>query len=204
VFEGRLASEVVCGTCGHTSRRTEALLDLSLDVPVQHVAATTRSRQDAPPPRCSLAACLASFTAPEPLADYHCERCRCPRAATKQLLLLAAPLYLCIVLKRFAWTVGTAKIDTQVDFPLRELNLSPYVSRLATPPPLYDLHSVVVHHGSGLKVGHYTAYGYNDKRGGWAHFNDARVTPATEDEVAACQAYMLFYHARPLLPQAPA
>jgi ubiquitin carboxyl-terminal hydrolase 44/49 len=200
VFEGRLVSEVVCGTCAFASRRAETLLDLSLDVPVQHVATTTRSRQDAAPPHCTLAACLQSFTAAEALTDYMCEKCRAPRAATKQLLLLAAPQYLCVVLKRFAWTVGTAKIDTQVEFPLRGLDLRPYCSRLATPPPLYDLHSVVVHHGSGLKVGHYTAYSFNEKRDGWSHFNDARVTPATAEEVAGCQAYMLFYHARPLLP----
>lgn len=58
IFEGRLVSEVTCLACKTISRREEALLELSLDIPLQHLAAGTRRRADDPLPECSLHNCL--------------------------------------------------------------------------------------------------------------------------------------------------
>jgi ubiquitin carboxyl-terminal hydrolase 44/49 len=76
-----------------------------------------------------------------------------------------------LVLKRFSWTTeARAKIDTRVHIPLKKLDMSPYLSSAsrrraeASGGARYNLRSVVVHHGSSLRIGHYTAYCYNDEK----------------------------------------
>ncbi|CAL8101002.1 unnamed protein product [Calicophoron daubneyi] len=66
---------------------------------------------------------------------------------------------------------------------------------------LYHLTGVIVHHGRGFQSGHYTAYCLNDQPECWLNCNDANVTLCDFDEVAACQAYLLFYSE--LVPNSP-
>jgi len=73
--------------------------------------------------------------------------------------------------------------------------LTPYTRDVAE-NPIYDLKSVVVHHGVGLRVGHYTACCLNTERRSWLNFNDSRVTVVSDEQVQAQQAYILFYERR--------
>ena len=55
----------------------------------------------------------------------------------------------------------------------------------------YDLYAVVVHSG-GMESGHYVAF--VKSMGSWFRCDDSRIMRAEPTQVAAAQAYMLFYH----------
>jgi len=56
---------------------------------------------------------------------------------------------------------------------------------------LYDLATVIVHHGSGAGSGHYTAFGTKNNQ--WYHFDDSTVSDANPEMVKQSKAYILFY-----------
>jgi ubiquitin carboxyl-terminal hydrolase 3 len=107
--------------------------------------------------------CLKKFTDVEELADserFFCSRCGRKQASTKKFWIRRLPNVLCLHLKRFRWsTWSRTKLDTQVDFPLRDLDMSDFLlsnlhetrcSNAAS--SLYDLAAVIVHHGSGYDL----------------------------------------------------
>ena len=106
----------------------------------------------------------------------NCPRCKTLRKATKTLSLSRLPPVLLIHLKRFSFKGPfTDKIEKQVDFPLKGLDLTNYMPpplppgvdrrgtqtyppedpRLQIPPYRYDLYAVTNHFGS-LSSGHCT------------------------------------------------
>jgi len=119
--------------------------------------------------------------------------------AVKKIMIRSLPSVLCIVLKRFCWTQSSrAKINTRVVFPLKDLDIREYCSDDVNEKDntIYDLQSAVMHHGTGLQTGHYTAYCYNQEENIWEHFNDAQVSISNEEEVSNVEAYILFYQQR--------
>ena len=56
----------------------------------------------------------------------------------------------------------------------------------------YDLVSVICHHGTPSS-GHYTAYCLNNYTDTWYEFDDQYVTAVDDNQVASCEAYVLFY-----------
>ena len=157
--------------------------------------------------------------------SFPCARCGDAKGVkTKQMALRRAPTVLTLHLKRFdhaARAAGGAageragrKIDAHVAFPF-ELAMGPYAASAALRARFgnrvsaaarardraaaaggerYDLFAVVVHSG-GMDSGHYIAY--VQWQGAWFRCDDHQVTRADPVTVAAAQAYMLFYHARP-------
>lgn len=67
---------------------------------------------------------------------------------------------LCLHIKRFRWCNSyRSKVDTQVDFPMKSLDMSAFTVRGvngtklgASNSHLYDLAAVIVHHGSGYAL----------------------------------------------------
>lgn len=106
--------------------------------------------------------------------------------------VLQLPEVLCIHLKRFRHELMfSSKISSAVSFPLRGLDMRPYlhkdcVSNVTT----YELFSVICHHGTA-GGGHYTCYALNS--GQWYEFDDQFVTEVSAETVQACEAYVLFY-----------
>lgn len=148
------------------------------------------------------AECLRAFTEIEQLADserYSCPPCidlnRGPQRCTKRLSIHDVPEVLCLHLKRFRHATTSrrsnrSKIDTYVKFPLQGLNMGPYTTLRKN--AIYDLYSVVVHHGSSIS-GHYMAYIWSPHHGSWFEVNDTSIKPVQPALVAEQEAYLLFY-----------
>ncbi|KAI1235044.1 Ubiquitin carboxyl-terminal hydrolase 3, partial [Lamprotornis superbus] len=196
IFGGILQNEVNCLICGTESRKFDPFLDLSLDIPSQFRNKRTKNQESGP--MCTLRDCLRSFTDLEELDEtelYMCHKCKKKQKSTKKFWIQKLPKVLCLHLKRFHWTAYLRnKVDTYVEFPLRGLDMKCYLLEPENSGPescLYDLVAVVVHHGSGVGSGHYTAYAAHEGR--WFHFNDSTVTLTDEETVGKAKAYILFY-----------
>ncbi|KAK7077081.1 Ubiquitin carboxyl-terminal hydrolase 19 [Halocaridina rubra] len=171
----------------------------------------------------TLEACIDLFTQPENLSEgdsWRCPRCKKPVEATKQMSIWRLPHVLIIQLKRFSfkYVLYSDKIDKFVQYPIRGLNLRPYMSvEPDDGPAIYDLYGVINHMGR-LLGGHYTAYARtvakHDSRLSeidWRLFDDSRVNFCQESRVVNEQAYLLLYRrrdtpfviSRPLPPPAP-
>ncbi|XP_037334973.1 ubiquitin carboxyl-terminal hydrolase 11 isoform X1 [Pungitius pungitius] len=145
--------------------------------------------------------CIELFTTVETLEEenpWYCPVCKKHQLATKKLDLWCLPEVLIIHLKRFSYTKFTReKLDSIVDFPLRDLDFSGCLLRKSLsngePPSCYDLIAVSNHYG-GLRDGHYTSYAQNKDNGQWYYFDDSKVTFAREDQIVTNAAYVLFYH----------
>uniref|UniRef100_A0AAQ5Y366 Ubiquitin carboxyl-terminal hydrolase n=1 Tax=Amphiprion ocellaris TaxID=80972 RepID=A0AAQ5Y366_AMPOC len=145
--------------------------------------------------------CIELFTTVETLEEenpWYCPVCKKHQLATKKLDLWSLPEVVIIHLKRFSYTKFTReKLDSIVDFPLRDLDFSGCLLRKTVsseePPSRYDLIAVSNHYG-GLRDGHYTSYARNKDNGQWYYFDDSKVTFAREDQIMTNAAYVLFYH----------
>eukprot|EP00899_Mesostigma_viride_P006580 jgi/Mesvir1/15923/Mv08247-RA.1 len=165
-----------------------------------------------------LTGCLDRFVRPErlgPSAKFYCKRCCCWQESLKQMSVKQLPLVLCFHMKRFehsATRKASRKIDRFVRFPIRQLDMAPYLSssilrlRHGNRVPaavgegaddgsdgmdaLYQLFAVVSHSGQ-MDSGHYVTF----LRVGaeWYRCDDAWLTSVDEGAVRAAQAYLLFY-----------
>jgi len=124
---------------------------------------------------------------------------------TKTTKLVKAPEVLVICLQRFALerTVhgSTRKINDHVSFGT-QLDISKYFSDTLFDGPLpgvFSLNAVIVHAGSSLHHGHYTAYVRSGSHSGWVYVDDHQVSNIDEAQVLEAQAYMVC--AQPLRPR---
>ena len=96
-------------------------------------------------------------------------------------------------MKRFKYTKHSrSKIDTYVEFPITDLDMTPYTCGGDTDLRLYDLYSIIVHHGT-FGSGHFLAYIWSPVNESWFEMNDSHVKPTTPEVVYRQSAYMLFY-----------
>uniref|UniRef100_A0A3P9NXZ1 Ubiquitin carboxyl-terminal hydrolase n=1 Tax=Poecilia reticulata TaxID=8081 RepID=A0A3P9NXZ1_POERE len=143
--------------------------------------------------------CIELFTTMETLGEHdpwYCPTCKKHQQATKKFDLWSLPRILVVHLKRFSYNrCWRDKLDTLVDFPIRDLNMSEFVCDPKAGPYVYDLIAVSNHYG-GMGGGHYTAYGKNKMDGKWYYFDDSSVSSASEDQIVTKAAYVLFYQRR--------
>ncbi|KAF5918323.1 hypothetical protein HPG69_006106 [Diceros bicornis minor] len=93
-------------------------------------------------------------------------------------------------LNRFSASRGSIKKSSiGVDFPLQRLSLGDFASDKAG-SPIYQLYALCNHSGS-VHYGHYTAL--CRCQSGWHVYNDSRVSPVSENQVASSEGYVLFY-----------
>ncbi|KAF3610754.1 hypothetical protein DY000_02048760 [Brassica cretica] len=84
------------------------------------------------------------------------------------------------------------KIDTFVNFPIHDLDLSKYVKNKEGESYLYELYAISNHEG-GMGGGHYTAYAKLMDENKWYEFDDRRVSAIDESKIKSSAAYVLFY-----------
>ncbi|KAK7272268.1 hypothetical protein RJT34_28758 [Clitoria ternatea] len=143
----------------------------------------------------SLYKCLEAFLQEEPLGPedmWYCPGCKKHRQASKKLDLWRLPEILVIHLKRFQYSrYMKNKLETYVDFPVDNLDLSAYITHGNGKPYQYILYAVSNHYGS-MGGGHYTAFVHH---GGdqWYDFDDSRVHPINKEKIKSSAAYVLFY-----------
>lgn len=90
----------------------------------------------------------------------YCPSCKEHRQATKKLDLWRLPEILVFHLKRFSYSrFMKNKLDTFVNFPIHNLDLSKYVKHGTSmlQSHVYELYAVSNHYG-GLGGGHYSSY----------------------------------------------
>nr|XP_006117683.1 ubiquitin carboxyl-terminal hydrolase 4 isoform X2 [Pelodiscus sinensis] len=147
--------------------------------------------------------CIELFTTMETLGEHdpwYCPNCKKHQQATKKFDLWSLPRILVVHLKRFSYNrYWRDKLDTVVEFPIRDLSMSPFVCDPTADPYVYDLIAVSNHYGA-MGVGHYTAYAKNDVNGRWYYFDDSSVSLASEDQIVTKAAYVLFGTAGLLQP----
>lgn len=152
-----------------------------------------------PKPTLQLNDCITEFTNVERLgADdpWYCPKCKKHQQATKKFDIWSLPKVLIIHLKRFSFSRSWRdKIDTLVEFPVENLDMSKYVlnpKQKKSGNLTYNLIGVANHFG-GLGGGHYTAFAKNVIQDSWHSFDDAIVTQTSANNVVTRSAYVLFY-----------
>ena len=148
--------------------------------------------------RIELTECFEYFMNWEKLENfnYKCETCKTAETPLKKIQIYKCPYYLIIHLKRFI--DEKSKINTEVNFPMRGLNLKDYiVDENDTIEKIYDLTGIIYHTGT-LQYGHYYAVCYNIKHRRWFLFNDDYVREMKESDISIKDAYVLFYRRRGL------
>ena len=114
------------------------------------------------------------------------------------IMYWSLPNIMIIDLKRVQYTErGPAKITIPVEIPLRDLNLSSFVSGYKRESYIYDLYAVCNHHGNASRNGHYTAT-ISTASNTWYTFNDETVkeTEMKGDTITSNVPYCLFYRKR--------
>ncbi|KAJ8398277.1 hypothetical protein AAFF_G00428470 [Aldrovandia affinis] len=182
LFQGQFKSTVQCLTCRRKSRTFETFMYLTLPL--------------ASASKCSLHDCLKLFSKEERLTDtdkWFCGHCKAERDSTKKLEIWKVPPILLVHLKRFSYEGRwKQKLQTYVDFPLENLDLSQYVIGPKQSMKQYNLIGVSNHYGC-LDGGHYTAYCKNNVKQRWYKFDDHEVADISTSSVKSSAAYIFFY-----------
>jgi len=208
-FESHVLSQTTCSKCGTVSNYKHpgskyVLLDLSSTLTKQLMQHHTRNQKESvdltrAKLTCSIVDCLADLTSPVTLAGnskYKCQSCKSLQNATKRDVIVAVPQVLVFFVNRTHWGHhGKCKLDTFVDFPMQGLDMSPYCSarKNSAVSLVYNLSAVVLHHGSNVDQGHYTAQCFNAATDSWLHFNDLKVLMTDSTHVKKMKGYLLFY-----------
>ena len=138
----------------------------------------------------SLIDCLNHFVEGEIIEGFKDEETNEVVNIRKKIMFWSFPNILAIDLKRF--NNNSQKNQAFVNFPINELDLSPYVIGYKKENYKYELYGICNHSGSTMG-GHYTAYVKNANEK-WYHFNDTHVSEvALDNSIISTKAYVLFY-----------
>jgi len=133
--------------------------------------------------------CFKLYVEGEIIEDVFNEKISKKENVNKQILFWSFPQILVIDFKRF--NSNNRKNQIPIQFPLENLDLSPYTIGYKEKSYVYDLYGICNHSGSVLG-GHYTSFVKN-ANGNWYHFDDNNVTQVDASKIITPKAYCLFY-----------
>jgi len=184
LFQGQFRSTVVCLSCRNESKTFDAFNCLQLQLPNNQPT--------------TLEKCIDSFTRNEKIGgndSWKCSNCKCYREAAKRIEIWKLPPVLIIQLKRFNFDGRWHnKIQTNVNFPTENLNLSSHIRAPSPKFSNFNLYSIINHYGS-FESGHYTAYCENVYKSKWYCYDDSMVKEVNREQTKTNAAYLLFYTA---------
>lgn len=184
IFHGMFYNRIACqnDNCNFSENVYEPYNSISLSVPITMNVV-------------KLQECLDNyFNKNEIISSWCCDKCK-ETGCSKELDLWSIPNYLVIHLKRF--TNSGAKINTHIDYPLDNLDLTKYISKRKGDPNnyIYSLYAVNYHSGS-MNGGHYWSACKNIDEN-WYTFNDGDVSKINNlnlSQIVTPQSYILFYY----------
>jgi ubiquitin C-terminal hydrolase len=174
------------------SVRTEPMMLINLPIPTPRFVEQNHRYRRITNPNLTIYDCFDFYTLPEVMAgdnQWYNDATKTKQDVARQTSFFQFAEILVIDLKRFS--NHYTKNQMAVDFPLTDLDLSPYVIANNGNKYIYDLYAICNHYG-GLHGGHYTAF-VKVANEQWMLFNDDRVQPVPEDKVKTPAAYCLFY-----------
>ena len=124
---------------------------------------------------------------------WYCEKCNTKVNAKTKNSIWELPKYLIITLGRYQYFPRPSKTNTNVVYPLENLDMNKFHSGFKNESMKYNLYAVSNHFGN-QSGGHYTAYRKNPDNK-WYSFNDETVGEINDPEgvVVSNSAYCLFY-----------
>jgi ubiquitin C-terminal hydrolase len=189
IFNGMIINDIKCLKCNNSEKNFEPYNTLSISLPEDSTV--------------SLDDCLKNyFEQNETVDTWKCEKCN-NKGCLKDNKLWTIPDHLIIHLKRFkkeenGGIQGTSKINSHVNFPLTNLNITQYLSpnKQNKSNYIYDCYAIN-YHGGNINGGHYWSACKNlDKN--WYCFNDADISKYSnenlENQLITKDAYILFYN----------
>jgi ubiquitin carboxyl-terminal hydrolase 8 len=177
-FNGMFYNKINCVNCDYKDTVFEPFNCISIDIPD---CTSTK-----------LTHCLESyFNTNEHIDSWKCESCK-KNGCSKNINLWSLPNYIIIHLKRF--TNNGKKIETHIDFPIDDLNISQFISTEKGDPNnyIYSCYAINYHNGD-LNGGHYWSSCKN-LNNHWYTFNDANVSKVTDLSSLTKNAYLMFFH----------
>ena len=195
LFFGTLISNLKCKYCKTISPNFESFITVSLSLPI-------KNRHD----NLTLEECLDVFTNDELLDKdnmINCNICGLQNQSIKKILFWQTPKIMIFQLKRFIFNnygEVTSKITNNIDYPIKNLNLSKYFHPDSPYKnnALYNLIGVNIHYSIGnnnINAGHYVSLVKNHYDNHWYIFNDSYEPELKNDnELIDNNAYLLFYY----------
>jgi ubiquitin carboxyl-terminal hydrolase 8 len=178
LFYGQYLSEVKCLHCGYCSYTFDpfSIIQLSMNNDYSNI-------ED----------CLNNFVKSEKLDEeynWRCDKCKDNNDSEKKILLWKSPKVLMIQLKRFDFFQG-CKIQHNMKFPLKNLELSKYIEGYDKTESIYNLCGIIEHSG-GIHGGHYVSHNINSN-GKWYTYDDTNISEISRSNIKDIQAYILCY-----------
>ncbi|KAH6812671.1 ubiquitin-specific protease 26 [Perilla frutescens var. frutescens] len=168
LFRGSVSHVTRCSKCGKESEASSKIEDFyELELNVKGLKNLDKSLDD--------------YLSVEELQgdnQYYCQACAMRADATRCIKLRSLPAVLNFQLKRCVFLPNTTtkkKITSAFCFP-QELNMARRLSECPQSDLIYDLAAVLIHKGSAVNSGHYTAHIKDDNSGTWWEFDDEQVS----------------------------